>query len=769
MSAAAVVDCRPEHELLHREEIAALHDEVDRLPQILRPPIVLCYLEGLTHDEAARRLRWPVGTVRSRMARGRNVLEARLTRRGLAFGAIAAAIEARRAAMAAVPQALAGSTARLAIALATGAATGPVSPEVVALIEEVLMAMFITKLRRVAAAAFAALCVATAAAGIVGVGQATNPARTDVKQQVRQSAAKQSPRGGDSPQRARELIYFFRDYRVFTRDEQWAQTVRELATIGKAAVPELIAELDRAERDVTIRSVVFVLRAIDDPRAVPALIRAIPKALLPRGSDCGINIADPELRAFMKANQSYRSDGEDFVAFGRPVNEIFGALERITKHREPEGVGDKDPLRHVFRGGAPDQQLQQFAMFAERQQLWQAWWSKHWQEFATREELQSAELPKRSVDLVARDGLARIGPLFPTGANVRLGPVRMVRLTRSDYRNGKSHLDFDTGRIFEDLEGINTPDSERPDGFGQRVHRWYHRNGIDVHCEGLVKGLDLQVWVIDAGRWDTLEAEIQKDGPLELGREVISDLTPFGDELATFLFTTREGGRGIVQVFPKDPATDQYRIRYRKWETAPQGGSVEAPSAGRAALAQKAKSPGTPFGKTVTTTLERPAEGREFALDFQSGRKAVPPKFLKRDEIPHSFSLARNERFSEWCREQRLDVLYYVNLAEREAAAAPKRKGQVNHFGLMGIDMTAARILPQSFDELTVEDAREILQRVPERKPKSARLLNFEKLAERPDTYAFKTRAGTVGLLQFEPSENEAGEMTIRYKLEQRN
>ena len=94
---------------------------------------------------------------------------------------------------------------------------------------------------------------------------------------------------------------------------------------------------------------------------------------------------------------------------------------------------------------------------------------------------------------------------------------------------------------------------------------------------------------------------------------------------------------------------------------------------------------------------------------------------------------------------------------------------QVNQFGLTGIDMIEARILPQSFDELTVEDVREILQRVPEQESKSEWILNFENLAERPDTYAFKTRAGTVGLLQFEPAEKEPGEITIRYKLERRN
>ena len=50
-------------------------------------PIVLCYLHGLTHDLAARELHCPVGTVRSRLARGRSLLHRRITRRGLALSA----------------------------------------------------------------------------------------------------------------------------------------------------------------------------------------------------------------------------------------------------------------------------------------------------------------------------------------------------------------------------------------------------------------------------------------------------------------------------------------------------------------------------------------------------------------------------------------------------------------------------------------------------------------------------------------------------------
>ncbi len=144
---------------------------------------------------------------------------------------------------------------------------------------------------------------------------------------------------------------------------------------------------------------------------------------------------------------------QTYVACGRPVNEIISAIERITKHREPPDVGKNDPLRHVFLGGTPAQQAQQRALFEERQKRWQAWWSEHWKEFVTPEELQSVELPKRDQDLVELAGVARYGVRFPTGAQVRLGPVRMLRLTSSVYGNGKSHLDFDTGRVFRAVRG----------------------------------------------------------------------------------------------------------------------------------------------------------------------------------------------------------------------------------------------------------------------------------------------------------------------------
>jgi RNA polymerase sigma factor (sigma-70 family) len=112
-------DCDPAAGLLWREVCQILDEELQRLPERLRSPLLLCYLSGLTRDEAARQLGWSLGTLKRRLEEGRQALRLRLAARGIASVGLALTVLTPEALQAAVSQALVDSCLRLAFSKTT--------------------------------------------------------------------------------------------------------------------------------------------------------------------------------------------------------------------------------------------------------------------------------------------------------------------------------------------------------------------------------------------------------------------------------------------------------------------------------------------------------------------------------------------------------------------------------------------------------------------------------------------------------------------------
>jgi len=139
------------------EPFTELHEEIARLPQRYREAVVLCYLEGLTSEQAAVRIGCPTGTVWSRLSTARQRLRGRLVRRGVAVPAALLAAELTPPASAALSRALLDATvgASLGFVGRRAAEAALASQLAITLARGVLYAMTISKLKTLGAAALA--------------------------------------------------------------------------------------------------------------------------------------------------------------------------------------------------------------------------------------------------------------------------------------------------------------------------------------------------------------------------------------------------------------------------------------------------------------------------------------------------------------------------------------------------------------------------------------------------------------------------------------
>jgi RNA polymerase sigma factor (sigma-70 family) len=171
-----------------RELLAELDAELLRLPEKWRAPLILCYLEGRTQDEAAGQLGWALRTLRRRLDEARAALGRRLTDRGVVWSAaLSAVLLSDCVASAALAPRLIGSTVDAAACLTSGNAvlSAAVSAKVAALTQGVMRTMFVSKLKIAAAALVLLAAFAGGMGGLLDRTQAGQPPRVPKSELVR--------------------------------------------------------------------------------------------------------------------------------------------------------------------------------------------------------------------------------------------------------------------------------------------------------------------------------------------------------------------------------------------------------------------------------------------------------------------------------------------------------------------------------------------------------------------------------------------------------
>jgi RNA polymerase sigma factor (sigma-70 family) len=206
-----------------REDIRPFLDaELAELPEKYRAPLVLCYLEGKTNEQAAEELGWPAGSMSSRLARGRELLRERLLSRGFTLSVAALSAVLAENSASAVPTSLLDATRLAASGFVTGnASAAGFSAAAVALAKGVVLAMQLSRIKIAAAVLLASLSIVGGAAlGIHQALAARNVALAPLPD-IR-------PRPAEDPFAGAQRLLF-----TFSSTEEPFNAVHPVATVGQ--------------------------------------------------------------------------------------------------------------------------------------------------------------------------------------------------------------------------------------------------------------------------------------------------------------------------------------------------------------------------------------------------------------------------------------------------------------------------------------------------------------------------------------------------------
>lgn len=356
-------------------------------------------------------------------------------------------------------------------------------------------------------------------------------------------------------ERVAQIIVEFRKLNhTVNETELWCLLMRDLVAIGRDAVPQLCEELDRTTENCMMRRLGFALRAIGDTRATPALIRAVPKSLVPACSDYGLIVDDPALTEFMQANGLDKRRAGTHFSFGRPVREIVGALHALT------GLDFEDiELFNMHLSENPRQQVLQRRIYIREAQRWQLWWEANWRTLTDDAAYQKVNLK------IGNEELPPAPPPMTVSKSARIG-MRMQGAVLSPASEKGQYIwhfyDLDTG-LHPKWPAKIPKDETAPDS--KALNEWAAQNGVDLMCithrapDGtetfVLKAFGMTIREISARDLRNLERTMA-EGKLPEGQPVSELLMhydsetkkPIPDANGIFLFTTREGSLGIIEI-----------------------------------------------------------------------------------------------------------------------------------------------------------------------------------------------------------------------------
>jgi hypothetical protein len=354
-----------------------------------------------------------------------------------------------------------------------------------------------------------------------------------------------------SDRTARILLEFRKLNHTVDETELWCTLMRELVAIGHDAVPQLCAELDRTTENRMLRRLGFAARALGDPRAVPALIRAIPRTLLPGSSDYGLVVEDALLAEFMQKHDLRGGRGGPYFDFGRPEREIIGALQKLAGQSF-----DDSELFGLSRSDDPRRQWYQRRLFTRQARRWQTWWETHGREFTDDAADQKVNLQVDAEPLPP--AMTRLRP------NARLeGSVHGATLSPAiqEGEHTEYFYDLDTGARPRWPAHIPR-DEARFDP--KQLAAWAADNGVDLMCvthrapDGtptfVLRSFGMKAWEISQRDLRNIDKLIPA-GTLPSGHDVGDLLMHYDAEAkrsvpdanAAFIYVTREGTMGLIE------------------------------------------------------------------------------------------------------------------------------------------------------------------------------------------------------------------------------